>query len=850
MFHRIIYLAAILYGLPFLSLFAQTLPARAGAQVEVTPEFRFRAKSFARENDPIVNPIPWVQFKDMLPEGTRVKKGDMVFHLDTQGVLEDVGKLENRLEEAQNDVARRLAEMRKTVSTLEDARAEKIDSRDIQLARLEYLKSLPVEADIRIAQGRLDVAQKRLEAAQEELSKSRERLEKELISPAMLKEDEQQYEEQMARTRYAEQMLALARLEAHPLQIEIVEYRIRNLNLEIEKLDAEIPIKEKIVEIESATQQRRIDDLKSQLADRQIELENEFLYAPADGVLMYSPQLKRELTVGGKATKGLELAQIPRRESMALEGEIPEQLRHLFRTGDPAGIQFNLYPGRSFHGRISSVSPFSRDAVEGDNPSGVKVVDLIVELEEFPEQLPLGVYAWVTLRTKKPLSGWSVPAEWIRYRGGKAHVSVKGTLQAVNGIIHEDKFILTSPHPAAELLQAEGEWGETEEPGMLLATDQFMVTGELIPYESEIITVPRIRAYDIQIGWVSPENIQIQKGVPLIKLESEQLTRDLENRKMDVKRLQGERESAEEELAIILSEQAFQLSSAQNRIEIMKRERDLVFMSGSPSEMLQAKLNLTTAEIQGAKAERELARSLRNAEWTASAERERMERDLQRRKLELERATINYALAAAGATDLEKSKAELDLLKETAQATELEAQLYRSLSRAQSQLRWRKSREKNAIERLARHEQDVESMSVKAPVPGLVKYLKVWDGVRQSKVKTGMKVWRGMQLVSLSGAEKLYVEVPVPERYIQKLTPDMQVSIRIPSEGGMQWQGKMIHREEILEAASQTINSQSLYGNREAPQEQVLNIRILVENSEGGSLKPGAIAQIIFPFEK
>ncbi len=846
MFLRIISLLAVLNGASLL-----VLPLQGSAkQVTLTPELRFRAKTIARENDPIANPIPWVQFKDMLPEGQRVKKGEWVFHLDTQGVLEDVGKLENRLEEAENDVAKRLAEKRKSVSLLEDEKAEKIDARNIQQARLEYLKSLPVKADIQIAEGRLEVAQKNLEAAAEELKKSRERLKNNLISPAMLKEDEQQHEELLARTQYAEKMLELTQLKAHPLSIEIVEYRIRNLNLEIEKLNAEIPIKEKILEIETSSQQRRIQDLKSQLADRHTELENEYLYAPSDGVLMYSNQLKRELTLGGKATKGMVLAQIPRKESMALEGEIPEQVRHLFHEGDPAEIHFNLFPGRSFPGKISSISPFSRDAVEGDNPSGVKVVDVIIEMDEIPDQLPLGVYSWVEISTQNPLSGWAVPAEWVRYRGGKAHVSVDGIMQAVNGVIQADQFLLTPPHPTVERLQAEGKWMETDEPGMQLATDQFMVTGELIPFESEIISVPRIRSWDIQIAWLAPENLQIQKGEPLMKLESENLSKDLENRKMEVKKLQGERESAEEELAISLSEQAFQLSSASNRVEIMKRERDLVYISGNASEIIQNRLNLTTAEIQVQKAESELARSIRNKEWTASAERERLERELKRSKLGYERAKINYDLAVEGATELEKSKAELDLLRETATAAELKAQHYRTLSRAQSTLRWRKAREKKETARLERHIQDMASLEIKAPVSGLVKYLKAWDGLRKSKVRTGIKVWRSMPLISLSAAEKLYVEVAVPERYIQNLTPDMVVTVRIPSEGGIQWEGKVIHRDEILEAASQTVTSQSLYGNREAPQEQVLHVRILIDNQGGSSLKPGAIAQIIFPFDK
>jgi|GEM_PF-1299828 len=854
MFNRIIFAPAVLNCVLCCSLFGQEPLLESFVNevkyVSVTPELRIRSQAFARENDPIVNPISSGQFVEMTPEGSRVTKGDVVFKLDIKGVLNSVDGLENRLEEAENDVARRITEMQKKVSTLEDKRAVQMDARKIQKARLTYLESLPVEADIKIAEGRVEVARKKLSADEEELNKSRERLASELISPAMLKADEDDYAEQLAQTTYAQQMLGLAKLKSHPIEIEIVEYRIRNLDLEIEKMGTEIPIQKKILEIEAATQERKIEDLASQLMEKKEELRKEFLYAPADGVLMYSPMFKRELAIGGKASKGMELAQIPRRESMALEGVIPEQVRHIFKEGDPAKIRLNIFPDRVFEGSILSISPFSRDAVEGDNPSGVKIVDLIIEWDAIPEQLPLGVYGWVTLLTTEPVEGWAFPVSWIRYRGGKAHVSVDGEMEAVNGLISGEDFILFSPHPAHEKIQAEGEWGDVENPKIQLSTDQFMVTGELTPFESEIISTPRIRVWDIQIGSLIPENKQVTKGDFLIRLDSQQVQDDLEKRQMDLKSKQGERESAEEELEIRRSEHAFQSISSANRIEIRKRERDLVTLGVKSSQIFQQELSLTTAKIALQKAEVELERSLRNSEWSAAAELKQRKRDVQRRILQLEKIQIQYDEAKKGTSELQKSAAELELLREIARTAESNANHYRNFSRAESSLRWKKSREKSANERLERHKKDMASMKIVAPVSGLVKYMKVWDGVRESKIKSGMKVWRGMRLMSLSGAEKLFVEISIPERYIQNIQTGLSVTVRIPSEGGKQWNGRLIELQEILEPADQNSNNQSLYGNQEASREQILKAKILVDTEDDTSLKPGAIAQIIFPFDK
>ncbi|MGA0333478.1 MAG: HlyD family secretion protein [Kiritimatiellia bacterium] len=818
--------------------------------MSITPRLRLRAQTFARESKAIMNPVPWVQFQEMMPEGSRVSEGDTVFQLDMINLRERVNNLENQVEKAENDTALRLAELRRTVSQLEDQRAEKLDQKSILEARKFYLESLPLEADIEIARGRWEVARKNLNAAEEELAKSLKRKENGLISAAMLREDQNKADEQRARERYARRMLDLAELPAHPLEIEIVEFRIRNLELEIGKLEDEIPTQQKILEIESSSQQRRLEELQSQLAERREALTYEFLKAPASGVLVYDPQLKRELIEGGKIRKGMKLAEIPVRESIALEGEIPEQLRHLFEKGDPAEIELNLYPDRSFRGKVHSIAPYSRDAVDGGKSSGVKVVDVVVELEEIPKELPLGVYGWVTLSTQKPVSGWAVPATWIRYRAGKAHVSVGGWLEPVNGILHQEFFVLSSPHPPLEMLGAEGKWKQSEDAAPGITSDQFVTTGELTPFESVLMGPARMRVWDLQIAWLVEENVQVEKGAVLFRLDSERITNELEKQEIEVKRLQGERESAEEQLTIRVREKEFQLGSALNRIAMKERERDLVFSSGSASQRAQSELNLTTARIQLEKAKTNLARMERNSEWVSENEREKALRDLERRTLEVEKAELMLEQAAEGATDVEKSAAELALLKETANAAELEAQHFQSLSRAQSNVRWRRKREEQAQELLERQRENANNMEVTAPVSGLVKYLKVWDGVRQSKIKTGMRVWPGMNLISLSATDKLFVEVAVPERYIRFLKPGLQVSVRIPSEGGMQWNGSIIRMNEILEPAMRPVRSQSLYGNHEAPQEQVLKVRILIETEKDTQLKPGAIAQIIFPFEK
>jgi multidrug resistance efflux pump len=113
-----------------------------------------------------------------------------------------------------------------------------------------------------------------------------------------------------------------------------------------------------------------------------------------------------------------------------------------------------------------------------------------------------------------------------------------------------------------------------------------------------------------------------------------------------------------------------------------------------------------------------------------------------------------------------------------------------------------------------------------------------------------MRIWPGSVLISLSNTREVYVEVPLPERYVHKLKPGMQVQVVIPSEGNLQSVGRVTEIGSLLEPASQDTQATSVYSNQESTREQILPVKVVVDSRRGDPLKPGAVAQLIFPFEK
>jgi multidrug resistance efflux pump len=819
---------------------------------EVVPEIRLRVQTFAQETVAVPNPIRWALFEFRIPEGTQVSKGDLLFRIDLSGPESRRLSADNRLTRARNNALQQVGAIEDQITALEDTRASRRDEIKVLAARREWLKSLPREEDVAVAEGRLEVARRNLAAAQVELETAKARREKELVSPAMVQAAELAYRLQEARTQFAERSLATERQPAHPDDLRILDLQIENLDREIKKLDGEITSKGELLRIEKAARQREIESLETERAEAEEELRHGEVRAPRDGVVLYTPSLKRELASGGQPVKDMNLVEIPIPESLALRGTLPEHFRPLFREGDPVQIRLNTSSERLLLGKVASISPFSKDAAEGDSDqaSGVKWVDVVITLDSLPKDLPFGVYGWAEIRAATGRDGPSVPLEWVRYREGKAHVAVNKRFQAVEGAIVGSVFVLDPPFPPLESIGPEGEWAQNDAGSSTMDTDRFSASGELTPLESVWVVAPPLRSWDLKISWLAPENQWVAQGAKIAELDSERIRTRLRETARDAKRAEEEREAAAEDLIVRKREAQFKIEGAETLLEVRRLEEKLLLAGVNATALYQARLEASTSRLQLEAAKRDLEHAKATPELLAPAEIRRRERDLHRRTLQAEKAEQELKLASQGADPVAKSLASLAVLRQESEVAEIRADSQRSVSGAESRLRHRIRRERSQNERSLRAKQEVESMVLTAPSEGLLKYERIWDGVGQSKVRPGLGIWSGTRLLGLSDARRLVVRVDVPERYVNLLQEGMKVQLRIPSEGNRTWAGQLRKLNVILQPAEVSALRVSPYANHEPPHEQVLTVEVLVEETPSSPLKPGAIAHVIFPFAK
>lgn len=843
--------------LPCLLLLRAADPGAVLGHEEAYPTLTLRVQTFGREKILIENPIRWPQFDFLLPEGSRVREGDRVFTFDLTPIHDRLRGVERNLAQTRIDIEVQLNRIQQRIIGLQDQKATLEADRAILLARRNYLLALPRPEDVAVARGRLDVALRNLEALTADRDTAADRLQRNLVAPVTLENAERDLALQQARTDFARLQLETVSKPAHPHTLRINKLQIENLDLEIAKLTREITSQEEILRIETRATERRIDDLLREKTEVETELQNGELLAPVDGVLVYTSRLKREIASGGKPSRGMALAEIPKPASIALQGHIPEDQRSLFTPGDPARIRLNPLPDQEFTGRILSISPLPRDISEIDRrtqgdasaETGVKVFDIILVFDTLPENIPFGIYGTAELRAADPVIGPSVPLHWTRIRDGKHHLSLNGTFTPVNGVPVATRFLLREDLPL-DSISPDGEWprNPAREDLTALSGDRVTASGELTPLESVAVNVPSVRAWDIRVSKLAPEDTWVETGDILAELDSERLTTRLREAEADLINRTSQREAAEEELAQRRREAEFQIARARNQLEIQRLEFELLTLNPNPSPLHQARLDHTTARIQAEAARRELDRARATPELTAPLELRRRERDLTRRTLNLEQAELQLALAQQQPAPLSLSQARLRLIQQETRLAELESRTRRELAQSESHYRRRLRIERSRTERLADRQSDIEALVIKAPAPGLLKYENLWDGITVAKLRPGMSVWGGSPLLSLSDSNRMVVRVQVSERHIRFLKPGMAVQVRIPSEGAQLWTGTVRRLSEILVPAAPPDLRSSPYTNLEPPLEHVIDVEVVLRDRPDAPLKPGAVAHVIFPF--
>ncbi|MBX9622770.1 MAG: efflux RND transporter periplasmic adaptor subunit [Gemmataceae bacterium] len=359
----------------------------------------------------------------IVPEGTAVKKGDLVAKFDTDVLQKGINEQEVKWETAEGKLkaARSELEVQKNKAEGEIAKAELT----LTLARLdrEAYEKGEFQALLDSKKSTLELGKKDLKEAEDGLDFSRGMVKKGFYQQEQLRSKELFVEGKRATVRQAETDLRVlqdftkkkqeTKLAAEAKDAERNLDRTRkSQDAANEKADNEVKAAKKTAEIEK----KQLERLKAQLDQCEVK-------APGDGIVIYVKFRPWDDSATIKPGAQLYFQQpifnLPDLGRMKVKLKVHESVVKKVKVGLPATMKVDALPGQVLHGKVVSVATLA----QSDNwrGGGVKEYETVVSIDDLPADAGLrpGMSAEVRILVKTIPNALTVPVQAVTEAGGK-----------------------------------------------------------------------------------------------------------------------------------------------------------------------------------------------------------------------------------------------------------------------------------------------------------------------------------------------------------------------------------------------------------------------------------------------
>ena len=337
----------------------------------------------------------------IVPEGTRVKKGDFLLQMDLTPMEREEEKAQAAVEEAELAITSAEAEVGALTAQLRALKETSEARRAPYRLAVERLKGLPDPVE-------LSEAESELVGAQEVLSERTSRC----AAAESLARQHLSAEPRFTQARLARQIAAAvvsratARLDGvrrgagpHEVEIAEIEAQIARIGVEMETADLEIQVAEAKADLESRkavlAQARKALDV----ARKEVALGTR--HAPRDGVVVYGKTYggngREKVKPGAYIGWSTRIAAVISGRDFRFRAKASEALLGLVQAGQSARIHLDALPDAVLEGRVESIDvSLEPETDESQSLAGLertrpKTFDVLVAVRDVPDGLMPGL---------------------------------------------------------------------------------------------------------------------------------------------------------------------------------------------------------------------------------------------------------------------------------------------------------------------------------------------------------------------------------------------------------------------------------------------------------------------------
>lgn len=367
----------------------------------------------------------------LVPEGTRVKKGDLLVELDVSSLLDNRIDQEIRVQNAEASYI----DANENFAVVENQAESDKDKAHLTLefAKQDLQKYLEGEYpnQLREAEGKITLAREELARAEETLKWSKTLFGEKYISQTELQADQLNQQKRDLDVKLAESNLDLLKDFTYRRNLAQLESDVRQAEMALERttrkakanvIQAQADLKAKQAEY------RRQEDKLTKIED---QIQKAKIYAPVDGLVIYATSAERggfrgniqPLDEGQEVRERQELIYLPTAASAKAEVDIHESSLQRIRPGLPAIITVDALPGKKFYGKVAHIAPLPDAQSMWMNPD-LKVYNTDIYLDNNDDSLRTGMSCQAEIIIERYDDAVYVPVQAVLRVGGETTVYV------------------------------------------------------------------------------------------------------------------------------------------------------------------------------------------------------------------------------------------------------------------------------------------------------------------------------------------------------------------------------------------------------------------------------------------
>lgn len=366
----------------------------------------------------------------IIPEGTMVRKGDLLVELDVATTVDE--KVNQEI--AVTNAASALEMKREDLEIARNQAASDVElaEQDLAFAREDLVKYEEGEYPNKLdeTRGAVTLAEQELEQAKEKYEWSRKLHAEDFLSESELKGDELSWRHKELSLATARGNLALLETYTHRRELAKLRSDVRQKEAALDRvrrkaassiLQEESSLRAR--ESEFNRQRQKLEKLEEQIAKAKI-------YAPMAGQVIYSTSNQRPWENNEPLKEGVEVWErrdliiLPTADTFVASTVVRESALKSLSTGMPVRVTCDAIPGKEFSGTLSRIAPMPDNGRRWMNPD-IKEYPAEVRIDGGVGELKNGMGCRLRILLAEYEDAVSVPVQCVVRVGGQSCVWVR-----------------------------------------------------------------------------------------------------------------------------------------------------------------------------------------------------------------------------------------------------------------------------------------------------------------------------------------------------------------------------------------------------------------------------------------